>query len=177
MNHKPLPLPPHYAPAAVEEIWRVPYEQRAAEAERWADRHGIGLAGEDDFRVCLVAVDMQNTFCMPDFELFVGGRTGRGAVEDTRRLCEFVYRHLGVITQIVPTLDTHQAAQIFHALFFINAAGDHPLPYTQISVEDIERGVWRFNPAIADSLGLDPAYVQAHLGHYTAPSATEGAMR
>ena len=39
---------------------------------------------------------------------------GTGAVDDTRRLCEFVYRNLGRITQIVPTLDTHQAMQIFH---------------------------------------------------------------
>ena len=38
--------------------------------------------------------DVQNTFCLPDFELFVSGRSGTGAVDDNRRLCEFIYRHI-----------------------------------------------------------------------------------
>jgi nicotinamidase-related amidase len=78
-----------------------------------------------------------------------------------------LYRNLGVITQIYPTLDTHQAAQIFHAMFFIGRDGQHPGPMTTISVQDIEQGVWRFNNAVAPSLGLDPLYAQAHLLHYT----------
>ena len=39
-----------------------------------------GPASRDAVRVCLVTVDCQNTFCIPGFELFVGGRSGRGAV-------------------------------------------------------------------------------------------------
>ena len=50
-------------------------------------------------RLCLLAVDVQNTFCIPGFELFVAGRSGTGAVDDNRRLCEFIYRNLGTITQ------------------------------------------------------------------------------
>lgn len=162
-----LPLPPHYDPAMIGQIYHFPYEQRAAEAERWAQQHGIRRAVEDTFRVALIAVDVQNTFCLPDFELYVGGRSGRGAVEDNRRLVEFVYRNLGAITQIYPTLDTHQAAQIFHALFFVDADGHHPGPMTTITQQDIEAGVWRFNVDLAPSLGIDPAYAQAHLRHYT----------
>ena len=74
------------------------------------------------FRVGLVAVDVQNTFCTPGFELFVAGRSGHGALDDTPRLCEFVYRNLDAITQIVPTLDTHQAVQIFHPVFLVDEA-------------------------------------------------------
>ena len=169
-----LPLPPHYQPESVERIFRVPYEQRAAEAERWAAEYNLRPAVEDKFRVALIAVDVQNTFCLPDFELYVGGRSGRGALDDNRRLVEFVYRNLGVITQIYPTLDTHQAAQIFHALFFVNAKGEHPGPMTTITAADIENGVWRFNKDLAPSLGLDPAYAQAHLGHYTRTLAETG---
>ena len=33
--------------------------------------------------------------------------SGRGAVEDTRRVVEFVYRNLAAITRITATLDTH----------------------------------------------------------------------
>ena len=151
-----LPIPPHYDANAIDRIWRIPYERRAGEAERWADQIGLRPAAEDTFRVALVAVDVQNTFCLPDFELFVGGRSGRGAVDDNRRLVEFFYRNLGVITQVFPTLDTHQAAQIFHALFFVDENGNHPRPLTTISVEDVEQGKWRFNTHLAPSLGLDP---------------------
>jgi nicotinamidase-related amidase len=95
-------------------------------------------------------------------------------VEDNQRLCEFIYRNLDVITQVFPTLDTHSAAQIFHPIFFINAAGEHPAPYTLITASELESGVWRFNAAIAETLGLEPAYVQAYLLHYTRTLAASG---
>lgn len=171
---KQLPLPQHYDPALVGALWHVPYEMRAAEAEAWAAIHNLTPARHDRVRVALLAVDVQNTFCMPDFELYVGGRSGSGAVDDNRRLCEFVYRNLGVITDIIPTLDTHQAAQIFHALFFVDAEGRHPAPMTQITYRDIENGLWRFNDHLGESLGLAPAYVDAHLRHYTQTLARQG---
>lgn len=171
---EPLPIPPHYARQRVGEIWRVDYGARELEAEAWANRFGLQPVMDDHFRVALLAVDVQNTFCIPGFELFVGGRSGNGAVEDNQRLCEFIYRNLDVITQVFPTLDTHQAAQIFHPIFFINDAGEHPAPHTQITVQDIESGVWRFNRTLATTLGLDPDYVQDHLLHYTRSLANSG---
>ncbi len=174
VNLNQLPLPPHYDPARVGAIWRVPYAARAAEAEAWADRYALTPARADRFRVALLAVDVQNTFCVPDFELYVGGRSGTGAVDDNRRLCEFIYRNLGAITDIIPTLDTHQAAQIFHAIFFVDAEGRHPAPMTQIGEADIANGVWRFNDHLAASLGFAPDYVDAHLRHYTHTLARQG---
>ena len=109
-----LPLPPHWNPDRVGEVWRVDYAARFADAGRWREQHGVSPAAEDRFRTALVVVDVQNTFCTPGFELFVAGRSGTGALDDSRRLCEFVYRNLGAITQAFPTLDTHQALQIFH---------------------------------------------------------------
>jgi nicotinamidase-related amidase len=163
-----LPLPPHYDADALDRVWRVPYQERALEAEAWAAEHAIRPASEDEFRVCLVAVDVQNTFCIPGFELFVAGRSGAAAVDDNRRLCEFVYRNLSVITQIVPTLDTHQAFQIFHGVYLVNDEGAHPAPYTLVSLADIDEGRWRFNTAVAASLGLDAERAQRHLRHYAA---------
>jgi len=118
-----LPLPPHFDPTQVGQVWRVPYQERAEQALAWAKQQNIQPSANDSFRICLIAVDMQNTFCVPGFELYVGGRSSAGAVDDTRRLCEFVYRNLESITQIVPTMDTHQAAQIFHSLFLIDERG------------------------------------------------------
>ena len=162
-----LPLPAHFDPETVGEVWRVSYEERAREAEAWAVEHNLAPSAEDPVRICLVAVDVQNTFCVPGFELFVGGRSGTGAVDDNRRLCEFVYRNLDALTQVVPTLDTHQAMQIFHALWLVDEAGRHPEPYTLVSAADVESGRWRVDPAVAQSLGLDPDYAARHLLHYT----------
>jgi nicotinamidase-related amidase len=162
-----LPLPAHFDPRRVGEIWRAPYQERAAEAETWARTHRLRAAEEDTFRVCLVLVDCQNTFCIPGFELFVAGRSGKGAVEDNARLCDFIYRNLGTITQIDATLDTHTAMQIFHSVFLVNEAGAHPPPLTTVSLEDVERGRWKVNPAMVANLPVEThERLQAHLLHY-----------
>jgi nicotinamidase-related amidase len=169
-----LPVPDFYRPERVGVVWRVPYEERAREARSWAREHGIRPAYDDELRICLLAVDVQNTFCIPGFELFVGGRSGTGAVDDNKRLCEFVYRNLGVITQIVPSLDTHRALQIFHAVWLVDQDGNHPDPYTLVSAEDVESGRWRVNPGVCRSLGIEPDYAERQLVHYTRALAERG---
>ena len=162
-----VPIPQHFDPAKVGEVWRVPYQQRAKEAAAWAKLHNLQSAAADKMRTCLVVVDCQNTFCIPDFELFVAGRSGMGAVEDNVRLCKFIYRNLGVITEIVPTMDTHTAMQIFHPVFWVNDAGDHPKANTIISLEDVEKGIWKANPVVAPSvLEGDIERLQSHVVHY-----------
>jgi nicotinamidase-related amidase len=167
-HFRELPLPAHFEAEKVAEVWKVPYEERAGQARAWAGQHNLRPAAEDRFKIALIAVDVQNTFCIPGFELYVGGRSGTGAVDDNRRLVEFVYRNLGSITEIAPTMDTHQAMQIFHAPFLIDDQGRHPQPYTLVTAEDVRQGRWKFNPAIAEGLGIDPEYGQRHLEHYTA---------
>lgn len=161
-----LPIPSHFNPENVGEVWKVPYQERAAEAERWRKQYKIKPATEDKFRICLMPVDVQNTFCVPDFELFVSGRSGTGAVDDNRRLCEFIYRNLGVITEICPTLDTHQVMQIFHSIFLVNKKGEHPPPFSLISAEDIKKGKWKFNEELSKSLNIDKKYGQKFIEHY-----------
>ena len=169
-----LPLPAHFDPNRVGEVWRVPYEDRAREASAWAGEHGLSRAADDAFRLCLLAVDIQNTFCIPDFELFVAGRSGPGAVDDNRRLCEFLYRNLGEITQIFPSLDTHHAMQVFHAIWLVDEHGNHPAPYTLVSAEDVATGRWRLNSAVAEALGIDVDYAERHLAYYTRRLAEGG---
>jgi nicotinamidase-related amidase len=150
-----LPLPPHVDVGRIGEVWRVNYEARFADASAWALEHALEPATVDTTRVCLFLVDMQNTFCTPGFELFVAGHSGTGALEDSRRLCAFLYRNLGAITETVVTLDTHQAFQIFHAPFLVDAEGRHPSPYTLVSAEDVGSGRWHVDPDAAAALHLD----------------------
>jgi nicotinamidase-related amidase len=147
-----LPLPPFFDPAAAGRVYRVPYQERAAGAREWAAAHGISPAVEDARRTVLLLVDVQNTFCLPEFELFVAGRSGRGAVLDSERIASFLYRHLDRVTEVVTTLDTHTAAQIFHPVFWVDASGAHPAPHTVITLEDVERGRYRVNPALAPAV-------------------------
>lgn len=162
-----LPIPNHFQADRVSEIWRVPYQQRAIEAKQWARQHHLSpvnlAAHTAQTGVRLLLIDVQNTFCLPDFELFVGGKSGRGAIEDNIRLCEFIYRNLGKIDQIIATMDTHHIWQIFHPIFWVDEQGEHPIPATTISVAEVTAGKWRVNPEIGN---WEPAQLQAYALHY-----------
>lgn len=166
MNFQRYPIPPHFDQEKLDEVWRVPYEERAEDAVKWARQYDIRAAKEDDFKFGLLLIDVQNTFCLPDFGLYVGGRSGRGAIDDNHRLSQFIYRNLGVITEMAASLDTHTPLQIFHALFLVDEEGNHPPANTLVSAENIRSGKWQFNSAIAASLGINPEYGQEHLEHY-----------
>jgi len=174
-TQKQLPIPAFFDPRKVQEVWRVPYQQRAQDAQNWAKQYKINPAASDKTRICLMIIDVQNTFCIPDFELFVGGRSGMGAIDDNIRLCEFIYHNLSVITEIAPTMDTHTTMQIFHPLFWVNEAGENPQPHTMISLEDIQKGIWKVNPAIAYSVAKGNYIgLQQHALHYTKKLSDNG---
>jgi nicotinamidase-related amidase len=167
-----LPIPPHFQPASVGEIWRVPYQQRAIAAKQWAQQYQLKPISHRHSHsertsptgVRLLLIDVQNTFCLPDFELFVSGRSGRGAIEDNIRLCEFIYRNLGTIDQIIATMDTHHIWQIFHPIFWIDEQGEHPTPaVTTISPADVLSGKWRVNPEFGSE---EIEQLQAYALHY-----------
>ncbi|MEG4800047.1 isochorismatase [Microcoleus sp. ARI1-B5] len=171
-----LPIPDYFDPKKVSAVWRVPYAERTAEAKQWAEQHSIQPSASDKNRICLLIIDAQNTFCLPEFELFVGGRSGSGAVDDNLRLCEFIYRNLNSITTIAPTMDTHTAMQIFHPIFWIDDAGENPIPAaTLITLEDVQKGIWKVNPAVADSIaGGNYSALQKHCLHYVQKLSDDG---
>src|SRR5262245_8572864 len=142
----PLPVPPHFDAAAAERLYRVAYGERAAEARAWARAHGLRPAAKDRLRVGLLAVDVQNPVRLPGFELFFGGRSGRGALAASARLCAVVYANLHRLIQIAATLDTHGPFQIFHPVFWLGEHGEPPPPNTIVTADDVEGGRWRVNP-------------------------------
>lgn len=94
-------------------------------------------SAEDGQRVHLLLIDMQVDFCHERGALYVPGALG-----DLRRVIEFIYRHAARITSITCSLDSHFPHQIFHAAWWINAAGQHPSPFTVITREAVEQSVW-----------------------------------
>jgi nicotinamidase-related amidase len=174
MNTHPLPIPDFFDPEKVGSVRRIHYEERARQAREWAHLHALEPAASDRTRSWLMLVDVQNTFCVPEFELYVGGRSGRGAVEDNVRLCEFIYRNLSTITRITATMDTHRGMQIFHAVFFVDKDGNHPAPYTDIHVTELKEGKWAFNPALAEEFDIAPEYGRQMMIHYAERLAATG---
>ena len=166
MTNSSLPIPEFFEANKVGAVWRFPFEERAKAAQNWANTHGLQPAATDSTKTWLMLIDVQNTFCLPDFELYVGGRSGRGAVEDNVRLCEFIYRHLGTITKITATMDTHKTMQVFHAIFFVDKDGNHPVPYTDIHAAELRDGKWTFNTALASQFGIAPEYGQQMVTDY-----------
>ena len=161
-----LPVPDFFDSNKVGSVWRIPYEERAVQAQDWATLHKLEPASADATKTWLMLIDVQNTFCIPGFELYVGGRSGRGAVDDNNRLCQFIYRNLGEITQITATMDTHMVMQVFHAIFFVDKDGNHPAPYTDIHASELREGRWSFNPALAPQFDIAPEYGQQMMIHY-----------
>lgn len=94
-------------------------------------------------RLEFLIVDPQNDFSdAPGAALPVPG-----AGADAERLARLLDRLGDRIAAIHVTLDTHQLVDISHPIFWRDAKGQPPPPFTQITVADVEKGVWRpFKP-------------------------------
>ena len=120
------------------QIWGVDYNARQADATEFARSNGIKPSSEDVKKVCLLLIDPQNTFCIPQ----LGELPVYGAVSDCIRTSRFIYENLDKITTVVVSMDTHYPIQIFTPLFWVNAEGNHPNPNTEISADDVKAGKW-----------------------------------
>lgn len=145
-----LPLPPFYDARNAERWEYGPDSQRLfGEAAEWRRAHALAPSASDKFNLHLLLIDVQKDFCFPQGSLYVAGRTGKGAVEDSRRIAQFVYRNLGVLTNVTTTMDTHFAYQIFSPSFWTDA-NDRPLAaFREITSSEIGSGAVRPNPTIA----------------------------
>jgi len=159
---KQFRIPSHYDAKKADQIFKVEYQALAASATAYKKAENITNAATDKYKIALMPIDMQNTFCIPGFELFV-----QGAVADTQRISEFIYQNIGRITKIYPTMDTHLTMQIFHSLFFIDANGENVPANTSISSNDLKTNKYVLNPAVAASLGVDYLELKKHVLFYT----------
>ncbi len=147
---KPIPLPEFYDPQQAENWSYGPdAETLLAKAIDWRKTHAISSVSEDRTRIHLLLVDLQKDFCFPEGSLFVAGRSGDAAINDSRRLAEFIYRNLGSISNITATMDTHIAYQIFSPCFWLDSNGDPPPANTIVRSEDIQKKHLLPNPKMA----------------------------
>jgi nicotinamidase-related amidase len=145
-----LPIPSFFDPArAADFSYRPDAAQLLSAATAHRAHHKLKPAAAAESRVHLLLIDVQKDFCFPEGTLYVAGRSGRGAVDDSRRIAELVYRNLDVVTDITCTLDTHLAYQIFFPSFWLDRNDAPPAAFTTITSDHLASGEYRPNPAMA----------------------------
>jgi nicotinamidase-related amidase len=162
-----LPLPPGFDPArAADRSYRADTGRVFEAASAWRRLHSIRPAAEDRSTTRLLLVDVQKDFCFPDGALHVGGRSGRGALEDSERICRFILENLARITGITCTLDTHHPHQIFFPSFWVDRDGRPLPPHREVRADDVRRGDARPGPAAARASGRERAWLEKYAEHY-----------
>jgi len=174
-----LPVPDFYRS---ENAARFSYGPDAgalfARAAAWREQHAISPARADRARVHLLLIDLQKDFCFPEGSLYVGGRSGRGALDDSDRLARFLYRNLPAITEVTATLDTHFPFQIFFPAFWSDAQGRPLTAHREITAAEIRSGAVRPNPDLASWLaGGDAEWLTRQAEAYCAELERAGRYR
>ena len=104
--------------------------------------------------LALLIVDPQQDFCGPQGALSVGG-----AAQDVARLAAFVRRRGADIGAVHVTLDSHHWVDVAHPVYWQDAEGRHPAPFTLIPAAEVESGRWRTADPAWQARAL--AYVRA----------------
>lgn len=127
-------FPDFYDPNRIGTLFYPDTARIASEAEST----GLLPAESDKTKTLLLIIDMQVDFCHKQGALHVPG-----ALDDVRRLCDFIYRNAEHISHITCSLDSHYPLQIFHPAWWSNQEGKHPAPFTIISAQEVEQGKWK----------------------------------
>lgn len=161
MSVKQLPVPKHFDSKNAGDYQFGPDVLALRDAgQKWRKTQGIKPSGGDKIKVHLLLIDLQRDFCFPKGSLFVGGQSGKGAIDDNRRVAEFIYKNLGVITDITCTMDTHFTHQIFFPSFWVDSKGNWLQPHTMINVAPDNKTLQNITPAgdiISEGVLPDPA--------------------
>lgn len=85
----------------------------------------------------LLIIDPQNDF-------HGGGSLAvPGADEDASRIANLLSCKGSSFDQVIVTLDSHYKIHVAHGEFWRNDAGESPPPFTQILLDDLEKGIWK----------------------------------
>jgi len=181
-----IALPKFYDPKNARAWGYRPDLQKVFEAATTdRKRYGVKPAASAKAKIHVVGIDVQKDFCFPEGTLYVAGRSGTGAMDDSARFAEFLYREAGVITDITMTMDTHFLFQIFFASFWVDEFGEPLSPHTLIVPENGRLANKSLagkticadvkpNPAMAPMLGVDYAWLVKQAQFYCEELAKGG---
>jgi nicotinamidase-related amidase len=92
---------------------------------------------KDLLKTHLIIIDPQNDFCDSKGSLFVGG-----ADKDMNKLSKMINRIGHKLDDIHVTMDSHHLIDVAHPIMWIDSKGNHPTPFTIITVNDLKSGKW-----------------------------------
>ena len=100
-------------------------------------------------------IDPQEDFCNPA----TGTLYVPGADADMARLAAMLARVGGQIDAIHVTLDSHHTLHIAHPIWWRDAEGGHPAPFTIVTSADVHHGRWQTTDSTATERSV--VYVEA----------------
>jgi nicotinamidase-related amidase len=101
-----------------------------------ADTENLRPHFKDTEKVMLLIIDMQRDF------MENGSLPVPNSHKDVENLTRFMYNHMEKLSRCAMSLDTHKPYQIFHPAWWVDQNGNHPAPYTAITLADIDAGKW-----------------------------------
>lgn len=93
--------------------------------------------------------DAKGNVLRPQGALYVNG-----AEHDMARVGAFIKRAGHKLNDIHVSLDSHHRVHIANSIFWINSKGEHPTPFTVITVKDVQNGTWTTTKASMADIGL-----------------------
>ncbi len=122
----------------VKDAIKEAYPARLQEFTEAGQRAGFTSAHEDREKIAVILVDYQHDFVDPTGSLYVPG-----SHDDVARFLNWFYMNAHRITSVYASLDTHLPFQIFYSSWWKNPqTGEHPQPFTPITVEDVTNMTW-----------------------------------
>ena len=123
---------------SVQDAFKGPYPARFQEFTEAGRKAGFSAAHEDREKIALVLVDYQHDFVDPTGTLYVPG-----SQDDVARLLTWFYTNAHRISSVYASLDTHLPFQIFFCSWWKDPkSGEHPQPFTVITVDDVISMRW-----------------------------------
>ena len=121
-----------------QDAFKGPYAPRIQAFTEAGQQAGFTAAHGDAEKVAVILVDYQHDFVDPTGTLHVPG-----SQQDVARFLAWFYANAHKISSIYASLDTHLPFQIFFSSWWKDPqTGEHPQPYTTITVDDVTNIKW-----------------------------------
>lgn len=102
-------------------------------------------------KIILVLIDAQNDF----MDIDGAALPVPGATQDMQRVAQLINRAGHKFWDIQLTLDSHHLYHIAHPIFWADAQGNSPQPFTTITIDDVVKGKYKTRSPAHQAIALD----------------------
>ncbi len=102
-------------------------------------------------KTILVVIDGQNDF----MDIDGASLPVTGGSKDMDSVAHMLQQASHKFWDVQLTFDSHHVYHIAHPVFWVNSQGQNPAPFTQITVADVEKGIWQARVPNHQAMALD----------------------